>query len=839
MADVDADKLNEAYEHMRKFADMFGATTPELDKFIKVTSKGHKEFKKEIDALNKEIKKGKAGYEQQKQKLDELNDALEELGDTTNNAAKTTEKHRLLAERDALAHSALMRGVMEDTAEGVSNSAVSMTQGAGAFVKGLQANQSAAQLSGDLFKVGIDVAAAGMKTAGGMAEKFGDKMMNSANPFVAAIGMVTSGVGMLAQASAETAAKIAKFGVDVLQAEVEKTYKAFNSMSASGAMFADGMTGMRNAAGKAGLTVDLFAGVLKNQSANIAASGLGMNEGAKRIGGALTAGGDKMKKSLLSLGFSFEEQAELVAETMKDMRGVSTGPLKASNQQVAEQTQKYAENLRVITAITGEDAKKKMEETRNQANQLMFQQKLAGMDETQRKNIINAMGNMSKQQQTDYMDMINFGSIINTTGAVLSSTIPEYGKSIRDSVEATKNNTLDDVKQRQINAAHHDAMNRQLIANTGTAAAGAAGLSGVASENATASMDLLNFNKTQTAEAIKQAEADRAAQEKTADGLTQGVVDAETAAMELKKSLQTILTPAIMDFANVSKKMLQTVKDTLHELGYDKTKEQKAKDADNTKAMKAQYDKTNPLNSSAQYDADVKAWNDKQKDINNLNELRKTGTKEEVDAEIKRQADAKKGQQMLYDAGLSQIDPSKPSIVENYMNGITAHDKGGSIDSGKLGLVGEKGPELISGPANVLSTTSSEKLLNVLNAMKLQSGTLTGDDGMDKSVTSSEALRGIIANELKGFESFSQKQIQDAIGITKVGNMSSSLGGYQSDLHNTPATEQSRDTTALPSKSDNSAIAATLHEQNGLLSSILASLNKGNSLSSGILQNSY
>lgn len=840
MADVDSDKLNEAYEHMRKFADMFGATTPELDKFIKVTSKGHKEFKKEIDALNKEIKKGKAGYEQQKQKLDELNDALEELGDTTNNAAKTTEKHRLLAERDALAHSALMRGVMEDTAEGVAKSAVTMTYGAGAFVKGLQANQSAAQLSGEVFKVGIDVAAVGFKTAGSMAEKFGDKMLNSANPFIAAAGLVVSGLGVFAQKSAEAAAKLAKFGVDVLQSEVEKTYKSFNSLSASGAMFADGMTGMRNAAGNAGMTVDLFAEVLKKQSTNIAASGFGMTEGAKRIGGALSTGGEKMKKNLLNLGFSFEEQAELVAETMKDMRGVSTGPLKASNAQVAEQTQKYAENLRIITAITGEDAKKKMEETRNQANQLAFQQKLAGMDETKRQDIINAMGNMSKQQQMDYMDMINFGSIINTTGAVLASTIPEYGKSIRDSAEATRNGTLNDVKQRQINAAHHDTMTQQLIANTGTAAAGAAGLSGVAADNATASMDQLNFQKNQTAAAIKQADADRAAQEKTKDGLTQSVTSAEQAAMDLKIALQTILTPAIKDFANVSNKMLQSVKDTLKDLGYGDTKTTPTTEKD----LKAQYSEKygGDYYGEIRYKTELKAWNDEQAWQVKMQKLKADGNTAEYDAEMAKRAKTKKQQDNLKSAtGGTYGQAAEPSLIEQYVRNrdITAHDKGGSIDSGRLGLVGEAGPELISGPANVLSTTSSEKLLNVLNAMKLQSGTLTGDDGMDKSVTSSEALRGIIANELKGFESFSQKQIQDAIGITKVGNMSSSLGGYQSDLHNTTATEQSRDTTVLPGKSDNSAIAATLHEQNGLLSSILASLNKGNSLSSGILQNSY
>ena len=851
MSDIDFTKMQEELDAM---AAKFGTTTAGLSDFLKVTSKSTKEFKKQIDELNKEIKKGKQGYVDQKRILDSINDKLEEFGDTTGDAAKTTKKQSLLAERDALAHSAMMRGVTEDVAAGVGKSVVAMTYGAGAFVKGLQANQSAAQLSGEVFKLGIDVAAVGMKTAGGMAEKFGDKMMNSANPWVAAIGLVTSGVGMLAQASAETAAKIAKFGVDVLQAEVEKTYKAFNSLSASGAMFADGMTGMRDAAGKAGMTVDLFAGVLKNQSANIAASGLGMTEGAKRIGGALSFGGDKMKKSLLNLGFGFEEQAELVAETMKDMRGVSSGPLKASNAQVAEQTQKYAENLRIITAITGEDAKKKMEETRNQANQLMFQQKLAGMDETQRKNIINAMGNMSKQQQVDYMDMINFGSIINTTGAVLSSTIPEYGKSIRDSVEATKNGTLDDVKQRQINASHYDTMNKQIIASTGTAAAGAAGLAGVASEDAKAKMELLNYNRSQTAEAIKAAEENKTAQEKTTDGLTTGVTGAENAAMGLKRTLQEVLTPAIEDYASVSQRMLKVVKDSLDEMGYGQTKEQKSKNKSNMKDLSKQYDKEYGGFGEMRLQNDLKAWNAQQAELKKLQELKNSGDEEEYAAMQARIDNRKKEQENLRAAGLAPAE-SGPSMVAQYMNGITKHAKGGSIKAGATGLVGEEGPELIQGPAAITPNLTTEQLIIAIDALREMKGTRTGENGFEPLVGMNKDRWKVLEDRIKPAKGTSLDALQKAfassadykpigdakaaMGFAKGGVSSGSMGGYQAELHGTEAVVPLPDGKSIPVKLDSSSLTASLQEQTGLLNNILTTLNKGNSLSSGILQNSY
>ena len=851
MADIDFTTMQQEIQAM---SERFGTTTEGLSDFIKATSKGTKEFKKQIDDLNKEIKKGTAGYAQQKKILDELNDALSELGDTTNDAAKTSKKQSLLAERDALAQSAMMRGIMEDTAEGVTKSAVSMTIGAGAFVKGLQANQSAAQLSGDLFKVGVDVAAAGMKTAGGMAEKFGDKMMNSANPFVAAIGAVTSGVGMLAQASAETAAKLVKFAIDVTQIEVEKTYKAFNSMSASGAMFADGMTGMRNAAGAAGLTVDQFAGVLKNQSENISASGLGMTEGSKRIGGALTAGGVLMKKSLLNLGYGFEEQAELVAETMKSMRGSTSGPLRASNQQVAEQTQKYAENLRIIAAITGEDAKKKMAQVQDEANQLAFQQKLAKKSPEEQAAIMRGFSNMNSLQRKNFMDMVNFGSVVNTEGAAAAALSGGLRDSVSEAYQNYQQGTLDDAKMRDINSRENGRMQKEALDQSGVALAGAAGIPGLAGDLAKSLMTMVNEVKTGTPEAIKAAEQARKDQEKTTDGLTTGVTGAEIAAQGLKTALQEVLTPAIMDFANVSKKMLQTVKDTLNDLGYGKTKEQKASDEKNTRILKNQYTKEYGGFGEMRYQQDLAAWNKEQARNRELQQLKEDGDIEGYNAELAKIADEKKRMENLRAAGMAQPERA-PSMIENYMRGITKHAKGGSIRSGATGLVGEAGPELVSGPASVISAATTEQLITAIDALREMNGIRFGNNDFSAQVGMNEGRRKVLEGRIGAFKGVSLDALEnafastadyksigdakDAMGFAKGGIASGSLGGYQAELHGTEAVVPLPDNKSIPVKLDSSALTATLYEQNGLLTSILAAMNKGNSLSSGILQNSY
>ena len=574
MADIDFTTMQQEIQAM---ADKFGTTTDGLADFIKVTSKGTKEFKKQLDDLNKEIKKGKAGYAQQKQVLENLNTALEEFGDTLGDEDKIREKNALISQRDTLAHSAMMRGVTEDVTMAVSKTTVGLVVGAGQFVKGLQANQSAAALSGELFKVGIDVAAVGMKTAGGMAEKFGDKMMNSANPFVAAIGVVTSGVGMLAQASAETAAKLAKFGVDVLQAEVEKTTKAFNSMSASGALFADGMTGMRNASIGAGLTVEQFSGVLKEQSANIATAGLGVTEGAKAVGRV----GSDLKKSgvqqqLMKLGYGFEEQAGLIAETMANIRR-SGGGNKATDAQVAEQTQKYAENLRLIASITGEDAKKKEAEAAESSKELAFRQKLAGKSVEQQAQINAAMATMTTLERKNFTDRVVLGGVINQEGAIYESTI-SGAREKGDKLAALFNqNNLNAKTAAEANAQYGAQITKSGLAQEGIAVAGHA-LGGQLGDVSKGIADVIDNNNKYTKEGVKAAEAANKAAGKTTDGLTNGVISAEVAAQDLKTALQDVLTPAIMDYAKVSKAMLQSIKDAMVGLGYG-SKEDMAKAA--------------------------------------------------------------------------------------------------------------------------------------------------------------------------------------------------------------------------------------------------------------------
>jgi hypothetical protein len=58
-------------------------------------------------------------------------------------------------------------------------------------------------------------------------------------------------------------------------------------------------------------------------------------------------------------------------------------------------------------------------------------------------------------------------------------------------------------------------------------------------------------------------------------------------------------------------------------------------------------------------------------------------------------------------------------------------------------------------------------------------------------------------------------------------------------LHGTEAVVPLPDNKSIPVKLDSSSLNATLHEHTGILNNILLAMNKNNTLSSGILQNSY
>jgi len=225
----------------------------------------------------------------------------------------------------------------------------------------LQGSNSVAFSTGVLTK-GIDVAAAGFKTAGTAFEGLGD-ILSLGGPIGKTLGLAFKGAGKLAEMFAESA-ELVKTGVEILGQEIQKTVNSYQTLASAGATFAGGMEEMRALSQSAGMGLESFTRIVKENAADFSAAGLGMTGAAKRFALISKAMSDSgLREQISNLGYSFEEFGGLTADVMAQLN--SAGQLNfKSDQEIGQLTVDYAKNLRMISNITGEDARKKMEESR-------------------------------------------------------------------------------------------------------------------------------------------------------------------------------------------------------------------------------------------------------------------------------------------------------------------------------------------------------------------------------------------------------------------------------------------------------------------------------------------
>jgi hypothetical protein len=221
-----------------------------------------------------------------------------------------------------------------------------------------------------LLNTGIDLAGAAAKTMSDVT--FGAaKSIGSMVPIIGGgLAAAADGANAFAKAVIDAAVVIAKAANDIMAKEFTKSVDALKSYTAQGASFAGGMTEMRLTAKSAGLTVGALAASAKMASSDLRAMGLSQGEGVKKLAKGIDAtvktigkSGGSLRDEMLGLGYSYEEQGAVMAQYMLQQK--SAGVLeKMTSEQLARGTADYAKNLKVISDITGQDAKKLMEKAR-------------------------------------------------------------------------------------------------------------------------------------------------------------------------------------------------------------------------------------------------------------------------------------------------------------------------------------------------------------------------------------------------------------------------------------------------------------------------------------------
>jgi hypothetical protein len=169
-------------------------------------------------------------------------------------------------------------------------------------------------------------------------------------------------------------AELAKFGVETLNAEVQKTIKVFADNSKAGIFFGSGMSALAKDITDAGLSYRDFMGALRNSAADLATLGGNAGAGAIQVKRVFMNLGN-LREQFLNLGVSTEEQVEATATYMAMLARADSLRGK-SDAEVAKGLNSYITNLKVITSITGEEAKAAEARARKAAEQLAVQQTL-------------------------------------------------------------------------------------------------------------------------------------------------------------------------------------------------------------------------------------------------------------------------------------------------------------------------------------------------------------------------------------------------------------------------------------------------------------------------------
>ena len=209
----------------------------------------------------------------------------------------------------------------------------------------------------------IELAGQGLKFAGKMtgiaAEGLGS--LASGIPVVGgAIAGLGSAAGKVAAALGEMAGEVVTAVGKTFTAELDRVNTAFRTLGQTGALGADGMSGLGRQAINAGLSFNQFAKVVNKESQNLAFA-FGTSADAARGLSDTTKAMRPFREQLLTLGIGVEQQNELTAKYITFQQRQGRNEIN-NTRALAEGSQAYMKNLQELSKITGKSIDEQQKE---------------------------------------------------------------------------------------------------------------------------------------------------------------------------------------------------------------------------------------------------------------------------------------------------------------------------------------------------------------------------------------------------------------------------------------------------------------------------------------------
>ena len=536
-----------------------------LEKSSRAAAMSVTNIKDSMSKMKSQVDKGQKSYKDLIPEIETYKRNIENLSDANERAAATT---KLNALKSAAIPKLLLDSTLKIGATLVSGFYDYYKKQAIIGVKGLAGEGSAIQLAADLQIAKIEALASTTTNVLGSLQGLGAGLIAFGGPVgIVAGGILTLGA-TIGQFVTKEMSEIQKLKVEVLTKELEKSFKSFQQATAAGALFAGGMTELREVAGRAGLKQEQLTAVIANSSLALAAFGGDVTSGAKKLGAVVGEFGKGARNELLKLGISVEDQTQGVADYMAMLQ--QTGSLKGrTDAELAAGSKEYMVNLKAISSYTGEDVKRAAERAKDAATQGAVAAKLAKMGPEASAKFYNAIKTLSPDLQKAAMQRFAGGPVTGETGAALQQ-LPALTEVLGNVLKDVSDSS---VTQSQATENYQNSVKElgPLLKSQGLAAAEMFGKAdlfvgkyGGASKLAVGSADLGNKGLTQgTGTTLGNAKGLANTPDDLLNGVIKGVADFQDAQVEYQK----MMTKAITTFANDVPNILQGMVDKLRKLG--------------------------------------------------------------------------------------------------------------------------------------------------------------------------------------------------------------------------------------------------------------------------------
>ena len=468
-------------------------------------------------------------------------------------------------------------------------------------------------------------------------------------------------------------------GFSFVSGALAKQMDAYNSAAQSGFDFGYSMDNMRNVANTAGLQLDQLTNALKQSASSVALFGGGTASGARVFAQLNKQVRASAGDSMLRMGIGFEEQAARTAETIERLQlaGMSFDEISRSGDRVAAVTQQRAVLESQLAKINGTTLAQEREKAKQQQQDAVLQSTLNGATAEQREAMSKLQGqmeNLAPGMGRLALEYFKFGGAVSETGGVLESQFGAVAGPMKEFVAQVKSGqaSMSDLPA-FLAGIDKGALDQQRagmadIASTAALTGTNLGTFGQVANDSVIGMQRFAAQLGPDGALAKVIENTRQLQE-AAGPITTNMVEMQNNLQKASVALSTAMTDLIGGevgqlVASANNRILEFV----------------------TKAAQSSEKFFEAIN-TAIGGADTTQGFIPQGDETSNKPATATTTQE-------------------------------PGWLERLGN--LFFDRGGFIPNGKMGIVGEKGPELVSGPAVVTSRSDTTDFISNLNSLREQ-----------------------------------------------------------------------------------------------------------------------